>query len=202
VPNDTDLDASDAAADTAKQKPRGSRRGRLKALTEELRQAKEERDSLQQELAEIAERASECEDDRLRLLAEMDNMRKRAQRRLEEDRWALIAEISRPLLDVADNLERASQTSETTGAHGATLEGLQMVHAQLLDVLARYGVSPIEAVGVPFDFNVHEAIAQVPSDGRPDNEVVSEVARGYVLNGRLLRPSKVVVARVNESVEG
>lgn len=196
MPNDTAIDVSETVAAPTERKPRGARKGRLKAQADELRLVKEERDSLTQQVAELTQRMGGCEDDRLRLLAEMDNMRKRIQRRLEEDRWSLIADISRPLLDVADNLERAAhQAGEGAGAHQATLEGLRMVHSQLLAVLARYGVAPIDAVGSAFDFNVHEAIAHVRSEGRPDNEVVSEVARGYLLNGRLLRPSKVVVAR-------
>lgn len=171
------------------------RRGRGKALAEQVRRLKEDKAGMERRADELAARIAELEDERLRLLAEMENMRKRSQRRLEDERWGLLAEISRPVLEVADNLERAAHMGEATGAQEATVSGIRMVHSQLLEVLLRWGVAPIDAVGRDFDFNFHEAIAHAPSQGARDNEVLTEVSRGYLLNGRLLRPSKVVVAK-------
>lgn len=185
----------------SKERARESRRSRIKALEEQLRQITQERDALAKTVVELTDRVAGLEDDRLRLLAEMDNVRKRSQRRLEEDRWGLLAEIARPLLDVADNLDRASQAAGSAGAEEATRIGVRMVHAQLMEILARYGVTPIDAVGKPFDFMLHEAIAQVPADEAQDNEIVGEVAKGYLLSGRLLRPSKVVVARADDGLD-
>lgn len=178
---------------------RASRRSRLKALEEKLGEATRERDELAQKVRELSERVATLEDEKLRLMAEMDNMHKRLQRRLEEDRWLLVAELARPLLEVSDNLQRAIQAAG--GMQESTVEGIRMVHSQLQEVLARYGVTPIEAVGKPFDFALHEAIAQVPAEPGRENEVVQELSKGYLLNGRLLRPSRVVVARAVEAGE-
>ncbi|MCU0610916.1 MAG: nucleotide exchange factor GrpE [Candidatus Eisenbacteria bacterium] len=186
---------------TADFKPRTGKRGRLKALSAEVERLREEEEAWRRAREEFMERIAGLEDEKLRLLAEMDNVRKRAQRRLEEDRWALTAEVSRPLLDVADNLERAISAGAEGGVQAATLDGIRMVHTQLMDVLGRYGVEPIQAVGLPFDFNVHEAIAHAPSSSARDNEVAIEVARGYLLKGKLLRPSKVIVARAGRESE-
>ena len=191
--------ASDTGPTDTGRKEHRSKRRTSKQLREALASVEEERDALQSVADQLNERVAQLEDDRLRLMAEMENMHKRSQRRLQEDRWSLLAEITRPLLEVADNLQRAADAGEGTGADEATVSGVRMVHDQLLEVLSRYGVVPIEAVGQPFDFNMHEAIAHEASEGARENEVIAEVSRGYVLNGRLLRPSRVVVARVEGS---
>ena len=70
-----------------------------------------------------------------------------------------------------------------------------MVHGQFIDVLEKNGLNPVEAVGKPFDPRFHEAMAHQPAEGKDDDEVISEYQKGYVLNGRLLRASKVIVVK-------
>ncbi len=201
MPDDDIAGGTETTPPAEEPKRRSSRKGKLKALTEELERAREEREQLSRTVQELTERVEQLQDERLRVLAEMDNMRKRTLRRLEEDRLAVIAEIARPLLDIADNLDRAVQTARDQEVAEGTLEGLRMIHSQLLGVLARYGVTPIEAVGTQFDYNLHEAVAHVPAEGKRESEVISEVSKGFLLNGRLLRPSKVIVARTTSQPE-
>ncbi len=188
MPDDDIAGGTETTPPAEEPKRRSSRKGKLKALTEELERAREEREQLSRTVQELTERVEQLQDERLQVLAEMDNMRKRTLRRLEEDRLAVIAEIARPLLDIADNLDRAVQTARDQEVAEGTLEGLRMIHSQLLGVLARYGVTPIEAVCTQFDY-------------KRESEVISEVSKGFLLNGRLLRPSKVIVARTTSQPE-
>lgn len=136
------------------------------------------------ELAEIRDRY-------LRLLADFDNYRKRAEReRGELGRFAL-AEPVRDLLPVVDNLARALAAS---GPVEDLRRGVEMTARQLAEVLRRYGVEEITAVGRPFDPHVHEAMATVESDEVDEPTVIEELQRGYLLRGRLLRPALVRVA--------
>ena len=97
------------------------------------------------------------------------------------------------LLPVVDDLERALAAETQDG--GAYRRGVEIIHKQLLDVMARRGVAPIEAVGADFDPALHQAVVHEPGDGHRDGEVVEELRRGYTLRQRLLRPSMVKVAK-------
>ena len=130
----------------------------------------------------------------LRLQAEFDNYRKRTRRELEESKAKGAEELVVKLLPVIDNLERALNAAGS-GASSGLLEGVKMIHRQFLSTLEEIGVTPIDAVGKPFDPNLHEAIAYEESDAYPDGVVMEELARGYALRGRALRPSMVKVAR-------
>jgi molecular chaperone GrpE len=127
-----------------------------------------------------------------RLKAEFDNYRKRTER----DRQAVVVgaqrEVVRGLLPVMDNLERAV---EAFGERGEEIvAGLEMVRGQLAGLLADHGVEEIEADGRPFDPNVHEAVAQVPSAEHAEGAVLDVVEKGYRISDHVLRPSRVVVA--------
>ncbi|MEZ0286041.1 MAG: nucleotide exchange factor GrpE [Thermoleophilia bacterium] len=127
-----------------------------------------------------------------RLKAEFDNYRKRTER----DREAVVTgaqrELVRGLLPVMDNLERAVAALGERGDE--IVAGLEMVRGQLAGLLAGHGVEEIEAAGRPFDPNVHEAVAQVPSAEHPDGAVVEVIEKGYRISDHVLRPSRVVVA--------
>jgi molecular chaperone GrpE len=127
-----------------------------------------------------------------RLKAEFDNYRKRTER----DRQVVVvgaqSEVVRGLLPVMDNLERAVAA---LGARGEEIvAGLEMVRGQLAALLAGHGVEEIEAGGRQFDPNVHEAVAQVPSDEHRDGAVIEVIEKGYRISDQVLRPSRVVVA--------
>lgn len=132
--------------------------------------------------------------------AEMENFRRRMQRENDQQlKYANLALI-RDLLDVIDNLKRATESAERELAqtaspnHQALLAGVQLVLKQIEGVLAKVGCQPIQSLGVPFDPNFHEAISQMPSKEYPAGTVAQEVAVGYLLHDRVIRPSSVIVS--------
>ena len=129
----------------------------------------------------------------LRVKAEFDNYRKRTERERRELIEQAAGDLLGDLLPVVDDLERALAAETQDG--DAYRRGVEIIHKQLLDVMARRGVAPIEAVGADFDPALHQAVVHEPSDGHRDGEVVEELRRGYTLRQRLLRPSMVKVAK-------
>lgn len=128
------------------------------------------------------------------LAAEFDNYRKRIAREQE----AIVSfgneRILLAILPFLDNLERAISQSQAIENAEVLLSGVQMTYEQVLGELRKFGLEQISAVGEPFDPNLHEAIARVPWEGKPEGTVLDESRKGYLLNGRLLRPSQVTVA--------
>lgn len=149
--------------------------------------------SLEEQLAAKEKEARENWDRFLRERADLENYRKRVGREKEEllnyGNKSLLEEI----LPIIDNLERALAHSSEDGL-GAVVEGIRMTHAMLLTALKKFNVTPIEAVGTPFDTTLHQAMAQVPTDQYEPNTIVEEYQKGYMLKERLLRPSMVTVA--------
>ena len=140
--------------------------------------------------AEIAE----LKDRNLRLLAEMDNIRRRTEREKEDARKFASEGLLSDLLPALDNFARALQAAEQTTDFGALKNGVDLTHRQLLEALTRHGLKKIEAAGQPFDPNLHEAIMQVPpQEGQEAHRVVEELRSGYTLNDRVLRPTLVKV---------
>ena len=138
--------------------------------------------------------AEEHRDRYLRAAAEFDNARKRAAREREEYTRYASESVLREILPVLDNFERALQAARGEPAAAAVTAGVELTQRELLRVLEKFGVTPFASVGQPFDPERHEAIARVPSQGQPEGTVVNETARGYLLNGRVLRPAMVTVA--------
>jgi molecular chaperone GrpE len=141
------------------------------------------------------ERVQEAERKVLLVHAELENFRKRMQREADQQLKYSNLPLLRDLLDVVDNLNRAADAARTDTANtGALLSGVEMVGQQLQNILAKYGCKPVTAVGSEFDPNVHEAIAQMPSADYASGLVAQEVAVGYVLHDRVVRPSSVIVS--------
>lgn len=130
------------------------------------------------------------------LAAEMDNMKKRFER--EKDNLVKYGNerVLKGLLDVVDNLDRT--VDAIAGDEDEKVKniysGIEMVRKQFLDVLKTNGLEKVEAMGEIFDPNLHEAMAQQPAEGKQDQEIIQIFQHGYVLNGRLLRAAKVVIA--------
>jgi len=137
-------------------------------------------------------KAEELKDQLLRSRAEFENFRKRTAREVERIRKTATESVIHDLLPVLDNLELALEHAED--AVGPIADGIKMVLKQLLGVLERNGLEPIEALGRPFDPKVHEAISEIESAEVPKDNVAQEFQRGYTLGGQILRPSKVVVS--------
>lgn len=162
------------------------------ADTGSLRSAEERAAALQSELERVKGELAESQRQMLYDRAELENFRRRMQREKAESLRYAIEPLSRDLLPVVDNLERAI---EHGGDGQPMLEGLQMVLKMLLDVLNRHGIQRIEAVGAKFDPAKHEAIAHVESEEQEANHVTQQHQVGYQLHDRLLRPAMVSVGR-------
>lgn len=146
---------------------------------------------------EVQKQRDEYYDLLLRKTAEFDNYRKRIERERQSMADAAAADVLADLLPLVDNLERAL----AAGADAPTesfRQGVELIHRQLLDILKKRGVEPIEAVGSQFDPHYHEAVLHEPVEGARDGEVVGEFRRGYLLRDRLLRPAVVKVAKGEE----
>jgi molecular chaperone GrpE len=130
----------------------------------------------------------------LRQAAEFDNYRKRMERDRREMAQYAAGDVLEALLPVVDDFERALQVEAGPDA-AAYRKGVELIYRQLQDLLAKRGVTPIEAVGKPFDPRFHQAITYEPSPGHAEGEVLEVVRRGYMHSDRLLRPAMVKVAR-------
>jgi len=129
----------------------------------------------------------------LRITAEFDNYRKRTERERRDLIAHAAGDLLGDLLPVVDDFERALAADGQDGP--AYRQGVEIIQKQLLDVMTRHGVSPIEAVGTDFDPLKHQAVTHEASESHRDGEVIEELRRGYTLRDRLLRPSMVKVAK-------
>lgn len=145
------------------------------------------------DLGQVQRQRDEYFDQLQRTRAEFLNFQKRSKTQADSDRVYAVGSLARDLLDGIDNLERASVALKATAPSGIH-EGLDMVHKQLLAILAKHGVEPIEALGKPFDPNEHDALVQQPDANHPEGTVVNELSKGYRIRERVLRPSKVAVS--------
>ncbi len=152
-------------------------------------------DELKKKLEEKEKEGKEHYDRLLRVAADLENYKKRAAREKEE--WVKYAneDLMKAILPFVDNLERALNHAEKGEKNEGVLEGLKLTLQQLLQTLFRFGLSPVESVGKPFDPTVHEAMLAVETDQQEPNKVVEEFQKGYFLKDRLLRPATVSVSK-------
>jgi molecular chaperone GrpE len=143
-------------------------------------------------LEEMRREKDALQDRLLRTAAEFDNYRKRVDRERRDLAEYTAAEVIRELLPIVDNLERALGAASEGGP---LRTGVELIHKQLLDLLRKRGVKPIEALGADFDPNFHEAVVHEASSEHREGEVMEELQRGYLLGDRLLRPAMVKVAK-------
>ncbi len=146
------------------------------------------------DLAEARRERDAYYDRLLRKTAEFDNYRKRVERERRESAQYAAGDLLEALLPIIDDFERALQAESPPGP-AAYRQGLELIYKQLLDLLARRGVKPIETVGQVFDPHVHQAITYESSPGHAEGEIIEEVRRGYKHGDRLLRPAMVKVAK-------
>jgi molecular chaperone GrpE len=153
------------------------------------------RETLLAKYNDLEERLVKAEDRVLRAVADAENYRKRLQREKEEQTRYANEAILRDLLPVIDNLERAVDHSQAGSEQDGVAEGLNMTLKGFLDSLARFGCTPVDAVGRIFDPNYHEAVSQEESENHEANTVIRELQKGYMLKDRLLRPAMVIVSK-------
>lgn len=143
-------------------------------------------------------RVDEQRDKHLRLAAEYENFRKRAVRERQEAGWRAQADMARGLIEALDDLSRFAHVDPATVDATTVVQGVDMVERKLLKSLAGHGLEVIDPIDHPFDPKVHEAVGTEPALSREDDHMVGKVyQRGYVFNGQLLRPARVVVKQWN-----
>jgi molecular chaperone GrpE len=135
------------------------------------------------------------QDKYLRLAAEFENYKRRAQRDQRDSIRFGNESLLKNLLPIIDNLERAIRCAKDAGTGGPLLEGVELTHKQFLETVGKMGVRQVCSEGSHFDPTIHQAVTQVERDGVEPNTVVEEFQKGYFLHDRILRPAMVSVAK-------
>jgi molecular chaperone GrpE len=152
-----------------------------------------------EQIEELKARAAKADENWQRLLrvtADAENYKKRAQREREESIKFANESLIKKIIPVLDNFDMALAASQNqTGAPPALQTGITMIYQQLRSALMESGLEEVDASGKPFDPNWHEAVSQQDSDEVPEGHVLQQLRKGYKLRDRLIRPATVVVAR-------
>ena len=168
-----------------------------------------------EEAADLESEVAELKDKLLRALAEMENVRRRADRDSADASRYAIANFAREMLGVADNLRRALESvagpvedkgeADEAGQSGGRLEqlvtGVEMTEREMLNAFERAGIKPIEAMGHRFDHNFHEAMFEIEDASQPTGTVLQVMQPGFMISDRLLRPAKVGVSKGGPKAE-
>ena len=150
----------------------------------------------QSETEQLQQQVASAKDQVLRVQAEMQNLRRRAERDVENAHKYALDKFAPELLPVVDNLERALAAIDSEDAgQKAVAEGIELTLKTFVDVLLRYKVEAVDPAGQPFDAELHQAVSMVPNADIEPNTVMDVFQKGYTLNGRLLRPAMVVVSK-------
>jgi molecular chaperone GrpE len=150
--------------------------------------------NLQAEIERVRADAEESRDRYLRTLADFDNYRKRQREDVARQIGCAKEELINQLLPIMDNFQRALESAEAGHSYETLVEGASLTLRQMMDTMQKAGVEPIEAVGEQFNPELHEALMRVETDEYPDNTIIDEFEKGYTINGKVLRPSRVRVA--------
>ena len=164
---------------------------------EEVEALRAELESVKNELGKAKE-SSESSLNKVRyLMADFDNYRKQMEKQLASKAESIKAELLLKFLNIRDDYLRAlSVARQSKSEQVVVIEGLEGILKNIDSLLASEGVREIEAVGTPFDPNVHDAIAYSARDDLAENTVTAEIRKGYILNGRVLRPSLVEISKI------
>lgn len=179
LPNDDELMAQEAA-ESAEDNP----------SAEDVEAAQTEAEQAEQD-----PQVAELKDQLLRQMAEVENIKRRASRDVEHAHKFATEKLLNDLVPVLDSLEKAVETATATDGAEAIAEGVSLSLKLCVDTLARHGVEQVDPLGEPFDPQLHEAMTMVPNPDAEPNSVMDVMAKGYVLNGRLVRAAKVIVVK-------
>jgi molecular chaperone GrpE len=152
-------------------------------------------------LQALQDEVASLRDQRLRALAEAENIRRRADKEKADASQYAVTKFARDMLGIADNFARALAAVPANIRDAAdpqvkaVLDGVEATDRQLIQTLERYGVKPVDTSDGKFDPNLHQAIAEVPGNGKPAGAIVDVVQQGYTIGERLLRPAMVTVAK-------
>lgn len=168
----------------------------LQEVEAESAEAEQSAEELNRLLQAARAKADEHYDRLARAHAEMENLKRRHAQELEKAHKFALERFVKELLGVWDSLELGHAAAQDEGADVAKLrEGTELTLKMLVDVMGKFGVEQIDPMGEPFDPEYHQAMATVPRDDVPPNTVVDVIQKGYVLNGRLVRPALVAVSK-------
>lgn len=187
--------------DKKKEKPEDLEQNKIEAKDSLIQIKKSELDSLKKKLEEYKEKSSEYFDRFLRLQAEFDNAKKRMQRQQNDFIKYANEGMILELLGILDDLERSVEAREANHQDPeAFLKGVELIFSHLYEMLKKHEVKPIEAKGKIFNPIQHEALMQAESNEYPENTVVEELQKGYLLGDRVIRTAKVKVAKHKETI--
>lgn len=156
-------------------------------------------EALQEILTAQVQEAEELKDQALRAQAEVENSRRRAKRDVEDAHKYALERFTTQLLPVIDSFERAVDVVKELDDSSISMEGLELSLKLLFDVLEKSGVKVVDPIGEPFDPGFHEAITMMVNPEMEPGSVMDVVQKGYVLNDRLVRAAKVVVAKADDN---
>ena len=167
---------------------------------EESAESSEPTETLEAKLAKAEEDARDYHDRMLRMAAELENFKKRSAREVSDLKKFATENLLRQLLTVVDNLERAIASASTEeDNHKSVVDGVALTLDEIMKILEKQYVNPIQALGEPFDPAFHQAMSQEENAEQPPNTVIKEFQKGYMIHDRLLRPSMVVVSKALSS---
>ncbi|OBX09083.1 molecular chaperone GrpE [Gallibacterium salpingitidis] len=173
------------------------------AENEEVETASEEIDPLNEALAKIQdleaqleEAAKKEQDILLRTRAEIDNIRRRTEADVEKAHKFGLEKFAKEILNVIDNLERAAATPNNSEDESvkALFDGVELTLKDLISTVAKFGIEPVGVVGETFNPDLHQAISMQPTEGFTTNQITTVLQKGYLLNGRVIRPAMVMIA--------
>ena len=191
TPEELDSDAIEKTSDDQQSQPDGPEEAKGQSEAEEGQA--DAADSSAQD--DTSEELTKVKDQLLRTVAEMENVRRRAQRDVENAHKFAVEKLLSDLLPVVDSLEKAEEAAKTTDNADSMAEGITLSLKLFVSILEKSGIAIVDPLGEPFDPQLHEAMAMVPNPDAEPNSVMDVMQRGYTLNGRLVRAAKVVVVK-------
>lgn len=186
--SEASLEETPAETDSSKQQEQNEE---LESLTT--------KDNSQTAEQQAQEELQVYKDKYMRLAAEFENYKRRAQRDQSDAIRYANESLLKSLLSTIDNLERAMQSGKTAGETGPLLEGIELTYKHFLETVGKLGVRQITSIETSFDPSMHQAVAQVESETAKPNTIVEEFQKGYFLHDRILRPAMVTVAKEQSS---
>ncbi|MGD8548102.1 MAG: nucleotide exchange factor GrpE, partial [Desulfobacterales bacterium] len=157
---------------------------------------------MEEKIESLKKEAAENHDRMLRMAAEFENYKKRAAREMNDFRKFANENFVKAMLPVVDNLDRAIESSSNDKhANTSVVEGVTMTLKEILKVFEEFNVKPFESLGKTFDPSLHQAVMQEEGEKYPDNTVLKELQKGYMIHDRLLRPAMVVVSKKKTEAE-
>lgn len=164
---------------------------------DEMTALKAEHDALKSIVAGAEEKVDLVKEDNLRVLAEMENIRRRVQKDIGNAHKYALEKFANALLPVLDSMEQAVEIANQSSDVKSMAEGVALTEKMLLDTMEKFGITQINPVGETFDPNKHEAMAMQPNQAMDENHVMSVFQKGYALNDRIVRPARVLVVKNN-----